>query len=58
MVSDHPKDGHQTPQGRSHTIKNLPEGSVLQTWNLAPRLNSQNQDQVTTGMDGQPPSQG
>ena len=26
--------------------QNLPAGSVLQTWNLAPRLNSQNQDQV------------
>ena len=34
------------PQGWSPTIQNLPKGSVQQTWNLAPWLNSQNQDQV------------
>ena len=52
MVTHQPKDGHP------------PGGSVLQTWNLEPRLNSQNQDQVTTAMDGlvrqdpQPPFKG
>ena len=41
IVTHQPKDGHQQ------------EGSVLQTSNLALRLNSQNQIQVTTAMDGQ-----
>ena len=39
-------DGQPPSPGWSPTIPNLPEGSVLQIWNLAPRLNSQNQDQV------------
>ena len=38
--------------------QNLPEGSVLQTWYLALRLNSQNEDQVASAMDGNPPSVG
>ena len=41
MVTNQPQDGHQQ------------EGSVLQTSNLALRLNSQNQIQLTTAMDGQ-----
>ena len=43
MVTHQPKDGHP------------PEGSILQTRNLALRLNSQNKDQVTTAMDGHLP---
>ena len=42
MVSHHPQDGHQSFQGWSPTIQNLPEAKVLQTLNLAQRLNSQN----------------
>ena len=49
-------DGQSPSPGWSPTIQNLPEGRVLQTWNLAHRLNSQNQDQATTAIDGQPPS--
>ena len=45
-VTHQPKDGHP------------PEGSVLQTWNLALRLNSQNKSQMTTSMDGHLPSLG
>ena len=36
--------------------QNLPEGSVQQTLYLALRINSQNEDQVTTVMDGHPSS--
>ena len=43
MVAHHPKDGHP------------PEGTVLQTWNSALKLNSQNEVQVTTSMDGHLP---
>ena len=35
-------DGQPPSRGWSSTIQNLPEGSVLQTFNLAPRLSSQN----------------
>ena len=60
MVSHYPHDGHPPPpsHGWSLTIQNLPEGIVLQAWNLASRLNLQNQDQVATVMDGQSPSPG
>ena len=58
MVSHYPQDGHPPHYGWSLIIQNLPEGIVLQAWNLASRLNSQNQDQVTTVMDGQLPSPG
>ena len=58
MVNHYPQDGHPPYHGWSLIIKNLPEGIVLQTWNLASRLNSQNQDQVTTVRDGQSPSPG
>ena len=40
MVTHQPKDGHP------------PEGSIMQTRNLALRLNSQNKDQVTTARNG------
>ena len=40
MVTHQPKDGHP------------PEGSMLQTRNLALKLISQNYDQVTIAMDG------
>ena len=33
-----------------------PKGSVLQTWNLALRFNSQNERQIKTSMDGHLPS--
>ena len=36
------------PSQQKYPHQNLPEGSTLQTWNLALRLNSQ----VTTAMDG------
>ena len=39
MASPHLQDGHQPSKGGSPTIPNLPEGSVLQTWNLASRIN-------------------
>ena len=44
MVTHQPKDGHP------------PEGSMLQTRNLALRLISQNYDQVTTAGNGHLPS--
>ena len=53
MVTYHPKDGHPKPKD-GHP----PEGSVLQTWNLALRFNSQNKNQVPTSMDGHLPSLG
>ena len=40
----------------TNTHQNLPEGSVLHTIYLAPSLNSQIEDHVTTAMDGHPPS--
>ena len=40
MVTHQPKFGHP------------PEESILQTWNLALRLNLQTLDQVTTAKDG------
>ena len=40
MVTHQPKYGHP------------PEESILQTWNLALRLNLQTLDQVTTAKDG------
>ena len=43
-VSHHPQEGHPRSQGWSPTIRNLPKGSVQQTWNLASKLNSQNQN--------------
>ena len=43
-VSHHPQEDQPPSQGWSPTIQNLPKGSVQQTWNLAPRLNSQIQD--------------
>ena len=46
MVTHQPKDGHP------------PEGSMLQTLNLALRLISQNYDQVTTARNGHLPSFG
>ena len=51
MVTPQPKDGHP------------PEESVLQTWNLALRLNTQNGHQVSTAItyhsyDGHPPTKG
>ena len=46
--------GAQNWRTGSPTIQNLQTGHLLRTWNLAPRLNSQNQDQVTTAVDGQP----
>ena len=46
MVNNQPNNGHPL------------EGSMLQTRNLVLRLNSQNQDQVTTVMDGHLPSLG
>ena len=46
MVTPQPKDGHP------------PEESVVQTWNLALRFNSQNKSQVSTSMDGHLPSLG
>ena len=56
MVSHHPQDGHPPSHGWLLTIQNLPDEIVLQAWNLASTLNSQNQDQVTTVMDGQSPA--
>ena len=56
MVNHHPQDGHQPSKGWSPTIQNLPEGSVLQTWNFAIRLSSQNKCQVRPAMDGHPPN--
>ena len=53
MVDHHQMDGQW-----SVTIQNIPEGNVLQAWNFASTLNSQNQDQATTVMDGQSPSPG
>ena len=35
--------------------QNLPEGSVLQAWNVAHRLNSQKKHQVKTALDGDLP---
>ena len=61
-------NGHPPSTGWSPTSQNIPEGSVLQTWNfapegsllqtlnLAPRHNSQNEDWVPTAMDDQLPS--
>ena len=46
MVTHQAKDGHPT------------EGSILQTQNLALRLNSQNQNKVTTAKYGHLPSLG
>ena len=37
---------HPSSQGWSPTIQNTPKGIVLQTWNLASRINLQNLDQV------------
>jgi len=59
MVTYHPKDVHPQPKD-GHP----PEESVVQTWNLAIRFNSQNESQVSTWMvtyhpyDGHPPTQG
>ena len=39
MVSYHHQDGYPPFKGCLPTIKNLTEGNVLQTWNLAHRLN-------------------
>ena len=50
MFSHYSQDGHPPYHGWSLIIQTLPEGIVLQAWNLASRLNSQ--------MDGQPPSKG
>ena len=47
MVTYHPKDGNPQPKD-GHP----PEGSVVQTWNLALKFNSQNKSQVSTSMDG------
>ena len=48
MNSHPPSLGWSPPsKGWSPTIKNLPEESLLQTLNLAPRLNPQYQNQVT-----------
>ena len=60
MVIHYPHDGHPPPPSNewSLTIQNLPEGIVLQAWNLASRLNSQNYDQVTTVIDGPSTSPG
>ena len=59
MNAQPPSPGWSPPsQVWSPTIKNLPEGSVLRTWNLAPRLYSKNVDQVRTDMDDQPPLPG
>ena len=55
---DGPQDIHPPSQGWSPTIKNHVEGSVLQTLNLASRLNSQNEDQVTSVLYGQSPFPG
>ena len=44
MVTNQPMYGHPA------------EGSILQTRNLTLRLSSQNYAQVTTAMDGHPPS--
>ena len=41
-VSRYPQDGRPPSNGWSLTIQNIPEGNVLQAWNLASRLNSQN----------------
>ena len=40
MVSHYPHDGHPPPpsHGWSLTIQNLPDGIVLQTWNLVSRI--------------------
>ena len=46
MVTHQPKHGHP------------PEGSVLQTWDLALKFDSQNKRQVSTSMDGPLPTQG
>ena len=60
MVSHYPQDGHPPYHGWSWSliIQNLPEGIVLQAWNLASRPNSQNNEQVTTVRDSQSPSKG
>ena len=42
LVSCYPQDGPPPSHGWSLTIQNLPEGNVLQAWNLASILNSQN----------------
>ena len=42
MISYHHQDGTLPSKGWSFTIQNLPEGNVLQTWNLVHWLNSQN----------------
>ena len=44
--------------GQIKPHQNLPKGSDIQSWNLALRLNSQNESQMTTFMDGHLPSQG
>ena len=46
MATHQPKDGHH------------PKESVLKTWNLAVRHNSQNDHKVTTAMNGHLPSPG
>ena len=46
----------RTTKNKKYPHQNIPEDSVQQTWNFELRLNSQNSDQVTTAMDGHPPS--
>ena len=41
MVRHQPQDGHSSSQGCSPTTQDLPEGSVIKTLNLAPRLHLQ-----------------
>ena len=56
-----PWNDHLPSIGWSPTIQRMvtqQEGSILQTRNLALRLNSQNYDQVTTAMNGHLPSPG
>ena len=47
MVHHHPQDGHPPSRGWSSTIQDLPERIVLQTWNLAARLYTKKQGQVS-----------
>ena len=52
--------GHIPSQGWSPQpeVGHQPEGSVVQTWNLALKFNSQNENQMKTSMDGHLPSLG
>ena len=65
MATQYQLDGHLSALGWSTPIQNLIEGSVLQTWNLAHRLNHKIKTRWQLSwmvsyhpLDGHPPSQG